>query len=131
MEQAVEEARLPEDAGYESVWLSQLPTERDTALVLAAYAVATRRVASRPSGASAWSAPPQRCASTSPSSAASWWTARSSSMALISAPAPACTPPRRPDLPILIAALGPRMLELAGELADGVALWMCSPRYIS
>ncbi|HXM58617.1 MAG TPA: LLM class flavin-dependent oxidoreductase, partial [Candidatus Dormibacteraeota bacterium] len=39
-------------------------------------------------------------------------------------------PPRRPDLPILIAALNPRMLELAGEVADGVALWMCSPGYI-
>ncbi len=38
--------------------------------------------------------------------------------------------PRRPDLPILLAALNPRMLELAGELADGVLLWMCSPAYI-
>ncbi len=38
--------------------------------------------------------------------------------------------PRRPDLPLLIAALNPRMLELAGELADGVVLWMCSPSYI-
>jgi F420-dependent oxidoreductase-like protein len=33
-------------------------------------------------------------------------------------------------LPILISALAPKMLELAGEVADGVALWMCSPRYI-
>jgi F420-dependent oxidoreductase-like protein len=38
--------------------------------------------------------------------------------------------PRRADLPILISALNPRMLELAGELADGVVLWMCSPAYI-
>jgi F420-dependent oxidoreductase-like protein len=38
--------------------------------------------------------------------------------------------PRREDLPIVIAALGPRMLEQAGEIADGVALWMCSPGYI-
>ena len=38
--------------------------------------------------------------------------------------------PRNEDLPIVIAALGPRMLEQAGELADGVALWMCSPGYI-
>jgi alkanesulfonate monooxygenase SsuD/methylene tetrahydromethanopterin reductase-like flavin-dependent oxidoreductase (luciferase family) len=42
----------------------------------------------------------------------------------------AYSPPRRADLPVLIAALMPRMLELAGELADGVALWMCSPGYI-
>ena len=38
--------------------------------------------------------------------------------------------PRHPDLPIVIAALGPRMLEQAGEIADGVALWMCAPSYI-
>lgn len=38
--------------------------------------------------------------------------------------------PRRQDLPIMISALNPRMLELAGELADGVVLYMCSPRYI-
>jgi F420-dependent oxidoreductase-like protein len=38
--------------------------------------------------------------------------------------------PRRADLPVMISALNPRMLELAGEQADGVVLWMCSPRYI-
>ena len=38
--------------------------------------------------------------------------------------------PRRADLPIMISALSPRMLELAGELTDGVVLWMCSPDYV-
>ena len=38
--------------------------------------------------------------------------------------------PRNEDLPIVIGALGPKMLEQAGEIADGVALWMCSPGYI-
>ncbi len=38
--------------------------------------------------------------------------------------------PRRPDLPIMISAVNPRMLELAGEIADGVVLYMCGPRYI-
>ena len=38
--------------------------------------------------------------------------------------------PRRGDLPVMISALNPKMLELAGEIADGVVLWMCSPRYI-
>ena len=33
-------------------------------------------------------------------------------------------------LPLLFAALGPKMLRLAAELADGVVLWMCSPAYI-
>jgi len=38
--------------------------------------------------------------------------------------------PRRAELPIMLAALGPQMLELAGEVSDGVVLWMCSPDYI-
>jgi alkanesulfonate monooxygenase SsuD/methylene tetrahydromethanopterin reductase-like flavin-dependent oxidoreductase (luciferase family) len=36
----------------------------------------------------------------------------------------------RPDLPIYVAALSPRMLRLAGEIADGVMLWLCKPNYI-
>jgi F420-dependent oxidoreductase-like protein len=36
----------------------------------------------------------------------------------------------RPDLPIYIAALSPNMLRLAGEIGDGVMLWLCSPDYI-
>src|SRR5258708_36185470 len=39
--------------------------------------------------------------------------------------------PRRADMPVMISALSPRMLELAGELADGVVLWMCTPRSIT
>jgi alkanesulfonate monooxygenase SsuD/methylene tetrahydromethanopterin reductase-like flavin-dependent oxidoreductase (luciferase family) len=38
--------------------------------------------------------------------------------------------PRRPGLPIYLGAIGPRMLELAGEFADGVVLWLCSPGYV-
>jgi alkanesulfonate monooxygenase SsuD/methylene tetrahydromethanopterin reductase-like flavin-dependent oxidoreductase (luciferase family) len=36
----------------------------------------------------------------------------------------------RPDLPIFIAALSPAMLRLAGEIGDGVMLWLCHPGYI-
>lgn len=36
-------------------------------------------------------------------------------------------PPLRPDLPIHLAALGPRMLRLAGRVADGVILNLVSP----
>jgi probable F420-dependent oxidoreductase len=36
----------------------------------------------------------------------------------------------RPRLPIYIAALSPAMLRLAGEMADGVLLWLCCPDYI-
>jgi alkanesulfonate monooxygenase SsuD/methylene tetrahydromethanopterin reductase-like flavin-dependent oxidoreductase (luciferase family) len=36
----------------------------------------------------------------------------------------------RPELPIYVAALSPGMLRLAGEIADGVVLWLCNPDYI-
>jgi alkanesulfonate monooxygenase SsuD/methylene tetrahydromethanopterin reductase-like flavin-dependent oxidoreductase (luciferase family) len=36
----------------------------------------------------------------------------------------------RSDLKIYWAAMGPRMLRAAAELADGIVLWMCSPRHI-
>src|SRR5215210_7943522 len=36
----------------------------------------------------------------------------------------------RPDLPIYLAGLSPGMLRLAGEIANGVVLWLCNPNYI-
>jgi F420-dependent oxidoreductase-like protein len=36
----------------------------------------------------------------------------------------------RPDLPVYVAGLSPGMLKLAGEIADGVVLWLCNPQYI-
>jgi F420-dependent oxidoreductase-like protein len=38
--------------------------------------------------------------------------------------------PTRRDLPIYLAGLSPGMLRLAGEIADGVILWLCNPNYI-
>jgi len=38
-------------------------------------------------------------------------------------------PVERP-VPVLLAALGPRLLRVAGELADGVVLWMASAKAI-
>jgi alkanesulfonate monooxygenase SsuD/methylene tetrahydromethanopterin reductase-like flavin-dependent oxidoreductase (luciferase family) len=40
---------------------------------------------------------------------------------------PLDSPPVRADLPIYLAALGPRMLELAGRIADGVILNLMTP----
>src|SRR5262249_55344341 len=37
---------------------------------------------------------------------------------------------RAPPPPALLAGLAPPMLEMAGELADGVGLWLASPAYI-
>ena len=36
----------------------------------------------------------------------------------------------RPELRIFIAALSPAMLRLAGEIGDGVMLWLCCPSYV-
>ena len=36
----------------------------------------------------------------------------------------------RPDLPLYVAALSPAMLRLAGEIGDGVMLWLCNPDYV-
>lgn len=33
-------------------------------------------------------------------------------------------------VPVLVAALGPRLLRVAGEVADGVVLWMAPPRAV-
>jgi alkanesulfonate monooxygenase SsuD/methylene tetrahydromethanopterin reductase-like flavin-dependent oxidoreductase (luciferase family) len=39
--------------------------------------------------------------------------------------------PKRPAAPpIYLAALSVKMLELAGEIADGVILWLCPPAYV-
>lgn len=38
--------------------------------------------------------------------------------------------PRRAEQPLYLGAFGPKMCRLAGELADGVALWMCTPEYV-
>jgi alkanesulfonate monooxygenase SsuD/methylene tetrahydromethanopterin reductase-like flavin-dependent oxidoreductase (luciferase family) len=36
----------------------------------------------------------------------------------------------RPDIPLYLAGLSPGMLRLAGEIADGVVLWLCNPDYV-
>ncbi|MEV0417280.1 TIGR03564 family F420-dependent LLM class oxidoreductase [Streptosporangium canum] len=41
------------------------------------------------------------------------------------------TTPGAGDMPVLIAALAPRMLKLAGELADGTVLWMTGPKTVA
>jgi alkanesulfonate monooxygenase SsuD/methylene tetrahydromethanopterin reductase-like flavin-dependent oxidoreductase (luciferase family) len=36
----------------------------------------------------------------------------------------------RPDITIYLAGLSPAMLRLAGEIAEGVLLWACTPDYV-
>jgi F420-dependent oxidoreductase-like protein len=40
------------------------------------------------------------------------------------------TAPRDHDVPVLLAALAPQMLRLAGQVADGTVLWMTGPATI-
>lgn len=40
------------------------------------------------------------------------------------------TVPEAPKPPVIVAALGPQMLKLAGRMADGTATWMGGPRYL-
>ena len=169
---AVDRARLAEKNGYDSVWISQLPNERDTSLVLAAYAAGTERVGLGSFVFPIYTRHPTAMVQMAATldelcggrfrlgigvshrvTVEGLWGLRldhpvdamreylaivrdsltQGSASLQGAHFTArwaYSPPRRADLPVLIAALMPRMLELAGELADGVALWMCSPRYI-
>jgi F420-dependent oxidoreductase-like protein len=171
--QAVGRARLAEELGCDSVWLSQLPNERDSSLVLAAYAAATERVGlgsfvfpiytRHPTAMAQMAATLDELAggrfrlgigvSHRVTVEALWGlrldrpvAAMREYVAIVRAllvdgsvsfegahftARCAYTAPHRADLPVIVAALGPRMLELAGEVADGVALWMCSPRYIA
>lgn len=38
--------------------------------------------------------------------------------------------PPRPEQPLYVAGLSPKMLRLAGEIADGVILWLCTHQYV-
>lgn len=40
------------------------------------------------------------------------------------------TVPGAPTPPVIVAALGPQMLKLAGKMADGTATWMGGPKYL-
>src|SRR5882724_12758369 len=44
LDESINRAREAERLGFESVWVTQMPDARDAALVLAAYASATKRV---------------------------------------------------------------------------------------
>ena len=38
--------------------------------------------------------------------------------------------PLRAHIPVYLAGLSPGMLRLAGEIAEGVVLWLCNPNYV-
>jgi len=169
---SVERARLADHLGYDSVWSSQLPPARDTALVLAAYAAATERIGLGTAVLPIYTRHPTAMAQMAMTldeisggrfrlglgvshqvTVEGMWglslvhpveamreylgivrsLVTTGSVSFAGEHFTAHTPytaPRREDMPIIVSALSPRMLELAGELADGVSLWMCAPEYI-
>ena len=172
LDESVARAVAAERLGFESVWATQLPDARDAALVLAAYAKATKRVGLGTGVLPIYTRHPtamvQMAATLDELSGGrfilgigishkvtveSMWGLRLDSpvdamreyleivrMSLRDGGAGiegkyfsaqwTYSGPRRPEMPVMISALNPRMLELAGEQADGVVLWMCSPAYI-
>ncbi|GAC1510964.1 MAG: TIGR03564 family F420-dependent LLM class oxidoreductase [Candidatus Dormibacteraceae bacterium] len=172
LDESVARAVIAERLGLESVWASQLPDARDTALVLAAYARATERIGFGTGVLPIYTRHPtamvQMAATLDELSGGrfilgigishkvtveSMWGMRLESpvdamreyldIVRTSLRDGGCSVdgkyfsahwaysgPRRAEMPVMISALNPRMLELAGELADGVVLWMCSPAYV-
>ncbi len=170
--ESVSRAQAAERLGFESVWATQLPDARDTAMVLAAYAAATRRVTLGTGVLPIYTRHPtamvQMAATLDEISGGRFILGFGISHKVtvegmwglhLENPVDAMreyltivrtslrdggcdfqgkyfsarwmySGPRRADVPVMISALHPRMLELAGEMADGVVLWMCSPAYI-
>ncbi|HEY2575435.1 MAG TPA: LLM class flavin-dependent oxidoreductase [Streptosporangiaceae bacterium] len=168
----LEEADIAAKTGVDGLWVSQLPNQRDAAMLLAGIAARTPEVTIGTGVTPIYQSPPVVMAQTAMTldeicgnrfvlgigrghrlvgdwmiggkyaatsvpmreyltiltsliregevaTTGSWFSGRG----LYSAP-------RRSRLPVYVGAFGPRMLELAGELADGVILWLCSPTYI-
>jgi F420-dependent oxidoreductase-like protein len=172
LDESVSRIKIAERLGVESVWVTQLPNSRDAALVLAAYAHATPRLAFGTAVLPIYTRHPtamvQMAATLDEMSGGRFIlglgvshkvTVESMWGLHLEHPAAAMreyldivrtslrdggcsiegkhfsahwaySGPRRAEMPVFISALGPRMLELAGEEADGVVLWMCSPAYI-
>jgi F420-dependent oxidoreductase-like protein len=168
----IERAQIAAKAGVDGLWVSQLPNQRDSAMLLAGLAARVNDVAIGTAVFPIYLSPPVVMAQTAltldeisgnrlvlgigrghrffaewmlggryPASiapvreyltivtslirqgevnaAGSWFSAHATYGA-----------PRRPELPVYLGSFGPRMLELAGELADGVILWLCTPAYV-
>src|SRR5207244_514442 len=120
---AVELARRAEALGYESVWVTH-GLGRDSFLVLAAYGAATTRLGLGVDAPLAvireYVAVLRGALGAGADFEGRHFRVRWS-LALPERP----VPPR-----IHLAALTHKMLELAGEIADGAILWLCPPAYV-
>lgn len=172
LDESVERAKTAERLGYESVWVNQMPDARDHTIVLAAFAMATKKVTLGTGVLPMYTRHPAAMAQMAATldelsggrfilgfgishrvTVEGMWglklehpvqamreyltivrsILRDGSVAFEGEQFTArmgYSGPRRADLPIMISALNPKMLELAGEMADGVVLWMASPAYV-
>lgn len=170
--ETVSRAVLAEKLGLASVWMEQVPNQRDTAMVLAALACATSAVTLGPSILPLYSRPPVVMAQSALTldevsggrlilglglghrGVGEWMVGATARPAVGSmreylaivtglirdgeigysgqwySGHASYSAPRRDDLPVYVGTFGPRMLELAAEMGDGVLLWMCTPRYV-
>ena len=173
LEESIKRAQEAERLGYESVWVTQLPDARDAAVVLAAYAAATKWVRLGTGVLPIYTRHPTAMAQMAASldelsggrfilgigvshkvTVESMWglklehpvAAMREYVGIVRESLQngaasvdgdqftahwAYSAPRRSEMPVMISALSPKMLELAGEVADGVVLWMCSPKYVN
>lgn len=172
LEDAVKRAQVAERLGYEEVWLNQLPSARDTMIVLAAVAAGAGRIRLGTGVLPIYTRHPMAMAQAAATLdelsggrftlgigvshkivVENMWglklerpvaamreyfeivaslirTGSVNVAGAFFAAQGAYTGPRREDMGIMISALSPHMLDLAGQVADGVVLWMCTPRYI-
>jgi alkanesulfonate monooxygenase SsuD/methylene tetrahydromethanopterin reductase-like flavin-dependent oxidoreductase (luciferase family) len=171
LDAAVERARLAEDLGYESVWVTHI-AGREPFTVLGAYAAATSRIRLGTGVTPIYARTPVSMAQTAVTLdevsggrlnlgigvshrpvVEGWYGDEigkpvremreyaSIVRAILAGEDP---PPGekwrtgfrlmgvdpRPRLRVYISALSPAMLRAAGELGDGVVLWLCNPEYV-
>src|SRR4051794_2107509 len=170
LEQAVDRARLAEELGYDSVYMTHV-NGRDPLTVLAHYADATERVALGTGVTPIYTRTPANMAQAAATvdeisggrmrlgigvshrPVVEGWYGQTIDrplaetreyVAILRAifagedppagdrwpPAFRLSMPVRADLPIYVSGLQPKMLELTGEIADGVILWLCNPNYV-
>ena len=171
LDQAVERAKLAEELGYESVYVTHIAA-RDPFVVLTAYAAATERIKLGTGVTPIYARTPVSMAQTAATLdeysggravlgmgvshrpvVEGWYSQQIDKpvremreyTGIVRAILRGEDPPGgekwptgfrfmgyegRADLPLYISALSPGMLRLAGEIGDGVILWLCEPNYI-
>jgi 5,10-methylenetetrahydromethanopterin reductase len=172
VQSAIDRARLAEELGLDSVWVSQAPDSEDCGVLVAAQASATQRIRLGTAIMSIYTRHPTAAVQLAGTLDAlsngrftlglgighqltvDWMlgipqgsplTALREYVSILRAALAdglvhiegqrftarwRYNGPRRADMPILVGGVGPRILELAGEIADAAMVWLSTPRYV-